>query len=404
MTARVVVWGEGTAVRQCATLLGALGMEVVRFGATGTNADPNGVPDVHLDRFVQPPATDAPLTAVDEAPDAAAAEAHDAAGGEVFGGAMGEARGGAVGEAHGGAGGEVGEVLGGAAVRGLGGAAVRGLGGAAVRGLGGAALLVTDATFPLPLQEVLALGIEVVAVTPFGLSGPDAGARGGDLIASHAGGYAHYLTWSVDDPATSAPTRGPQGQAQLVAGLTAAVAAASRLVNRVRGGTPELIDVSEQEAVATLLLPQLSEHTEGTLKTGRHRARGGSKVAGGLVGLLRCADGWVIVSPREDHQWARMMSILGDPPWGFAEGALTAAERMANWEELQALIGRWSGRYQKEEVFRLFQKARIPCFPVNRVGDALGLEQLATRQFFYPVPGGGMGPGVPFLARGGRRS
>jgi crotonobetainyl-CoA:carnitine CoA-transferase CaiB-like acyl-CoA transferase len=268
-----------------------------------------------------------------------------------------------------------------------------------LRLLARADLLITDGTCPVPFDEVLAGGTDIVAITAFGLTGPDAGAPGGDLIASHAGGYAHYVTWSVDDPAVSPPTRGPAGQAQLVAGLTGAVAAASRLVARVRGGVPELIDVSEQEAVATLLLPQLSEHTEGTLKTGRHRARGGSKVAGGLVGLLRCADGWVIVSPREDHQWARMMSILGDPPWGSDAAAATAALRMANWEDLQRRLSAWSTGYPKEKIFRDFQAARIPCFPVNRVADALALPQLAVREFFYTTADGLTGPGTPWTGR-----
>jgi crotonobetainyl-CoA:carnitine CoA-transferase CaiB-like acyl-CoA transferase len=265
--------------------------------------------------------------------------------------------------------------------------------------LTGIDLLVTDGSFPVPLDEVLGRGVDVVTITPFGLTGIDAGTPGGDLIASHAGGYAHYVTWSVDDPSVSPPTRGPEGQAQLVAGLTGAVAAASRLVSRLRGGSPELTDVSEQEAVATLLLPQLSEHTEGTLKTGRHRVSGGSKVAGGLVGLLRCADGYAIVSPREDHQWARMMSILGDPPWGSDAGAATAAIRMANWEILQEKLSAWSSGYPKEKVFREFQAARIPCFPVNRVRDALGLDQLALRKFFYTGQDGTQGPGVPFRFR-----
>jgi crotonobetainyl-CoA:carnitine CoA-transferase CaiB-like acyl-CoA transferase len=260
-------------------------------------------------------------------------------------------------------------------------------------------LVITDGTWHVPASELLAAGVDVVAVTPFGLTGPDAGHAGGDLIASHAGGYAYFLTWSVDDPATEPPRRGPQGQAQLAAGLTAAVAASARLAGRARAGAghrAELVDVSEQEAVATLLLPELSERSEGTLKAGRRRARGGSKVAGGLVGLLACADGHVIISPREDHQWARLMSILGDPPWGSAAAAATAAARMANWEELQELLSAWSRTRAKDAVFRQLQAARIPCFPVNRVADALTLPQLRHRDFFYRAPQGDIGPSLPF--------
>lgn len=262
--------------------------------------------------------------------------------------------------------------------------------------LAGVDLVVTDGTLPFAADLILARGVDIVSVTPFGLVGDQAGASGGDLIASHAGGYAHYLTWSVDDPASEPPSRGPQGQAQLVSGLTAAVAAAARLVGRVRGRPAELVDVSEQDAVATLLLPQLSERTEGTLKQGRRRARGGSKVAGGLVGLLPCADGHVIVSPREDHQWNRLMGILGDPAWGAGPQAATAAARMTHWETLQERLGSWSVRHPKESVFRRLQAARIPCFPVNRVADALAVEQLRLRRFWYRGPDGAVGPGAPF--------
>jgi benzylsuccinate CoA-transferase BbsE subunit len=260
-------------------------------------------------------------------------------------------------------------------------------------------LVITDGTWHAPAGELLEAGVDIVAVTPFGLAGPDAGYAGGDLIASHAGGYAYYLTWSVDDPATEPPRRGPQGQAQLAAGLTAAVAANARLAGRARAGAQhraELVDVSEQEAVATLLLPELSERTEGKLKSGRHRARGGSKVAGGLVGLLPCADGHVIISPREDHQWARLMAILGDPPWGSAPDAATPAARMANWEDLQQLLGAWSRSRAKDAVFRQLQAARIPCFPVNHVADALSLPQLRHRDFFYQTADGDVGPSLPF--------
>jgi crotonobetainyl-CoA:carnitine CoA-transferase CaiB-like acyl-CoA transferase len=327
MTMLALEWGGSTAVRQCGMLLAALGIRVVHRGSHA--ADPNGVPDAHLDRrkeMVEP-------------------------------------------------------------------GRLAGL-------LAGADLLITDGSGPV--GDALAAGVDVVAITPFGLSGPAAGAPGGDLIASHAGGYAHYLTWSVDDPDREPPTRGPQGQAQLVAGLTAAVAAASRLAGRARAAdahVPEVVDVAEMEAVTTLLLPQLSEHTEGTLKHGRRRARGGSKVAGGLVGLLTCADGHVIVSPREEHQWQRLMGIVGDPAWGADAGAATPALRMANWEDLQRRLGEWTSRHGKEHVFRLFQEARIPCFPVNRVADALALAQLDARGFWHVGADGTRSPELPFARR-----
>jgi len=107
----------------------------------------------------------------------------------------------------------------------------------------------------------------------------------------------------------------------------------------------------------------------------------------------------VIVSPREDHQWQRLMGIVGNPGWGADADAATPALRMANWEDLQRRLGEWTSRHGKEHVFRLFQEARIPCFPVNRVTDALALAQLDVRGFWHTGADGTKSPELPFVRR-----
>ncbi len=123
-------------------------------------------------------------------------------------------------------------------------------------------------------SALLAGGTSVLAITPFGLTGPNAHAPGGDLIASHAGGYAYHLAFPSSSPEDNPPKRGPAGQSLLFAGLIGAVAAIGALLGTGRGQPSTFMDLSEQEAVASLLFEELAAYNEGHLPLrGRWRTR-----------------------------------------------------------------------------------------------------------------------------------
>ncbi len=128
--------------------------------------------------------------------------------------------------------------------------------------------------------------------------------------------------------------------------------------------------------------------------------------AGGLIWILRCADGWVMVSPREQHQWDRWMALQGNPAW--ASDPALCGDRLArkrNWAVLQQLMSEWTVRHPKQQVFEQAQAARVACFPVSTPADILGNAQLAHRQFFnrlHLASGTTLAvPGLPFALRDG---
>ena len=263
--------------------------------------------------------------------------------------------------------------------------------------------LVTDAELlvvDLPTAAVDALGLTasrlqemnprlvVVVITPFGLTGPRRGYRGGDLVAFHSSGIARQLFGAVEDPEADPPARAAGRQADYIAGLTAACAAMNGIYQQHRTGVGQFIDVSEQEAMSLMTAGELAQPAYG----GKARARKGATRGGNAIGpRLPTTDGWVAISPRETGQWAQWLHLLGDPAWGSEPRFATMAERAKNYPALYELMAEWSSKRTRDEVTELCQERHIPAFPFSGPADRLGDPQLEDRGFFARLerPGGG---------------
>ena len=93
-------------------------------------------------------------------------------------------------------------------------------------------------------------GLVRVAITPFGLDGPNAGYRASDLTSFASGGEAYTLPGNLSYELF--PERGPVRAggylAEHDAGVLGALAALSALLSRSRNGSGERVDLSKQEA------------------------------------------------------------------------------------------------------------------------------------------------------------
>src|SRR3546814_11710521 len=57
---------------------------------------------------------------------------------------------------------------------------------------------------------------------------------------------------------------------------------------------------------------------------------------GATVTVLPARDGHVAVSPREDHQWAAWLGVMGSPDWGRDPRFAPKPDRHANLHALHA--------------------------------------------------------------------
>jgi crotonobetainyl-CoA:carnitine CoA-transferase CaiB-like acyl-CoA transferase len=246
-----------------------------------------------------------------------------------------------------------------------------------------------------------------VVFTAHGLVGPRAGAPGNALTAQHAGGFAWHQAAPVSDTEAQPPLGCPDREAAMLVGLVGANAAMVALAEPRGQRPPPWLDLAAEDVFAWNLVDALAEYHDGVLAPGRRRVPGREiTIAGGLVWLLPCADGTIVVSPREDHQWARWVELMGSPDWAKDPMLCgTRAIRTARAAELGRRMREWSAGVSARPLFEQAQAARVACFPISTAPELLRNRQLAARRFFRPfdLQGGAAlpMPGLPFAMRDG---
>ncbi len=248
-------------------------------------------------------------------------------------------------------------------------------------------------------------GPAALVFSPYGLKGARADRAGSSFTAQHSGGYAYHQAYPATDPGKVPPTGAADREADMILGLVAANAALWALMSRRDGEARPVVDLSAEDGFAYLLVDALADLKEGRLGPTRKRLPGqGITIAGGLVWFLPCSDGAIMVSPREDHQWARWVKMMGDPAWARdKELCGSRAIRTTNAARLQELMEPWAAGVKAQDTFRQAQAAKIACFPICSATDLLENSQLLSRLFFETLSAPGKTdiamPGLPFLVR-----
>ena len=275
----------------------------------------------------------------------------------------------------------------------------------------GADLLVEN--FPPAYLPGIGLGFDALqarnprlvhtSITPLGQSGPWAGYSASSLIVSNLSGHAREHPGPVEDLEAQPPLMLAAHQAGFVVGLAGAAAAMLALNRRRVDGAGCHVDVSGVEALALLPQTTLAEFSLGLPPGGRRRDQVARQ---SLVALFPCRDGYVALSPRQQDQWERFVELMGSPGWADQPEFATRESRLANWDELEPLLARWTSAFEKEEVYRRAQSQRIPCFPLNTADDLFESAQFRARGFFievdHPAAGTLRYPGFPVRLGSGK--
>ncbi len=214
----------------------------------------------------------------------------------------------------------------------------------------------------------------VVAVTPFGLDGPDADVPSAPLTVAHASAGAWNLV-SGFGARGSDPMPLPAHAFEADAGLSAAVATMAALHERAASGAGQLIDASELDAIATLDRVDTSIHVNGPAMNTDRDPRDG---------MMECHDGFAFLVTGQGHQWRSMLRLMGDPAWAFGDdGALRS--RTALGAETREAMQEWVAGRSKAEVYHATQAEGVPTGPVLTPTEVLASDQEAARGFFEPV-------------------
>ncbi len=234
----------------------------------------------------------------------------------------------------------------------------------------------------------------VTSITPFGMTGPHRDYAATDLTLWNAGGVA-YLNGGGPGSDDLPPLKAFGQQAEFQGGLNAALASLAALFARLQTGVGQHVTVSIQECVAAILELTFEFYPY----MGLSASRLGQKPIQ-PVDFLECRDGWIFVCCIEDHQWDKLVDLMGTPEWASIELFENRLTRAANWDALKLFLQEWAQTQSVMDLYRAGQARRIPLAPVSTMADLLASDHLKSRGFFavidHSVAGPLQYPGAPY--------
>ena len=187
---------------------------------------------------------------------------------------------------------------------------------------------------------------------------------------------------------TSFPGRPPLGlgtsYADHIAGLTACLSLLGALEYRQRTGEGQYIDVSQVEAMASLLGDAVLAYQVSGSKI-EPVGNGSTEAVPHGVYPCRGDDRWCAIAVFTDDEWQGFKRALGSPSWAEDSRFSTLSRRLKNCGELDRLVERWTGQRTAEDVMTRLQREGVAAGVVQDAGDLARDPQLKERGFFIEL-------------------
>ncbi len=218
------------------------------------------------------------------------------------------------------------------------------------------------------------------ALSGFGRDGPYAGRTSYDIIAQAMGGLMS-LTGFPDGP----PTRGGGSLGDFIGGMALAVGILCALHHQQRTGAGQLVDISNMDAVFTML----DNWQTVSAMTGRAPQRYGNRHP--FTAPYDChlaADGYVVIGVGNNALFRSLMEAIGRPELGRDERFRGPRQRLAHSAEINRIVGEWVAERSVAAVVEALgpDGANVPCAPVMDVDDLLEDPQVRARQMLVSLP------------------
>jgi crotonobetainyl-CoA:carnitine CoA-transferase CaiB-like acyl-CoA transferase len=231
-------------------------------------------------------------------------------------------------------------------------------------------------------------GIVVVNSSAVGATGPWSTWMGYGPLVRCISGLTSLWRYPDDDGGFSdSTTIHPDHYAARITAITALAA----LIGRRRSGRGAEIATSQAEAILMQIGGLLVEES---LHPGAVGATGNAGRHAAPWGVYPCAgdDEWCVVTVRDDDDWRRLRSALGDPDWAKGEDLATTTGRLARRAELDARLSAWTRERAPREVTATLQAAGVPAGFMQRAAEYEDDPQLRARDFLRTFEQPGLEP------------
>ena len=165
-----------------------------------------------------------------------------------------------------------------------------------------------------------------------------------------------------------------------LAGRLLSITALAGLIRRERTGRGGRASVAQAEGVVNIVGDLMMK---AGLEPGSVRPRGNRNDRGAPWGLYRCAgeDQWVAITIRNDEDWRRLRSAMGEPEWSTGESYDAAAGRFAAHDEIDAKLEEWTKKQKKRTVTATLQMFGVPSAPMYTAADQLADPHFQARGY-----------------------
>lgn len=182
-------------------------------------------------------------------------------------------------------------------------------------------------------------------ITDFGVSGPYANWRAGEMIHQALSGIMYY-----NGRAGEPPLFGVGQRVQHVAG----VAAYTAILAALRAGTGELIDIDVHKTASSMSYNLANQY----FYSGTFDERNGTKYNPDL--LIRANDGWVTVFVYA-YRWPAMCEALGLTELLDHPDFQTQVDRLARWDQISAKASAAAKDMSAADLVMLLQGLGVPA-------------------------------------------
>lgn len=257
--------------------------------------------------------------------------------------------------------------------------------------LAGADIVLTDLTDGWTLDEITAhtgAAAVVVAVTPFGITGPYVDDRviANEFILQALCGSTAGRGWPEDEPVQAGGQLG-----EWLAGTFAAAVAAATARHAARSGRGEIIDVSTYEAMV-IAMGGLSAMSASVLGADSLLGRRSLE----LPSIVPTADGMVGFCTITAQQFQDFL-VLIDRADLLDDAELASFDgRVARRDEFVGMVTQWTQSRTTQEIVDLAVAFRIPVAPIATPEMLAKIDHFVERGVFVESEAGVLQPRVPY--------
>ena len=245
------------------------------------------------------------------------------------------------------------------------------------------------ARYGLDFASLHALNPRLVycSITGFGQTGPYRERAGYDYAVQGMGGLMSVTGPSRAEIADDAPGGGPQkvgvAVADLFTGMYACTAILAALRHAQATGCGQSIDM----ALLDTQVAMLANLGANYLATGVAPQRMGNAHQNIVpYQVFEVSDGHLILAVGNDAQFARFCDVAGEPQLAQDTRFARNADRVRHRSTLAPLLAAVLKTRSRAAWLAALEAAKVPCGPINDLGDVFADPQVQTREMVVTLP------------------